>query len=165
MPDGKPLPIWGEGGSKIIDWAWVDDDDWKTLRRYRWWLTDGYPARTIREGDGKTTMLLHREVMGVPNGDPIEVDHIDRDRLNARKSNLRRASRWQNEGNKPRPDDYSSRTVGVTRVGEKWKAQASLDGQYVYLGTFDTEPEAVEARARWEAVHRTEDRSEFLPDD
>src|SRR5688572_14036041 len=119
MPEGKPLPVWGEGGSSIVAWAWVDDDDWPRLRFYRWWFTDGYPARTLRDGEFKTTILLHREVMNVENGDPIEVDHIDRDRLNARKSNLRLATRWQNEGNKPRPDDYSSKQVGVTKVGDR----------------------------------------------
>jgi hypothetical protein len=106
----------------------------------------------------KSTIPMHRDVMGVRNGEafpdgrPMEVDHIDRNRRHNCRCNLRVVDRYENEGNKPRDPSWSSQTTGITRDRRtgKWKAQASLDGKYVYLGIFDTEEAAAAARWAWE---------------
>ena len=151
-PTDRPLAVFGDGGSVIVAWSWLDVETWNHLRRYRWWLTDGYAWRSTREDDGrKSTISQHREVMGLGNGDEMEVDHIDRCRLHNCKTNLRIVNRWENETNKPR-DGAASRFTGVSldrRTG-RWKAQANLHGRYVYLGTYDTEEAAAAARWSWE---------------
>lgn len=147
---GKPLPVWKNG--EICKWAWVSDEDWPRLRRYTWWMVEPYVFRSMYTDDGmKTTIPLHRDVMGLKNGDPMEVDHIDRDTLNNRRSNLKIVTRYENEGN----HDFSassSKKIGVSYDNrlKKWKAQGSLDGTYVYLGVYDTEEAAVLARMKWE---------------
>jgi len=150
-PDGKPVPIWGEGGYKIIGWCWVSDDDYAYVKQFRWYLADGYVTRTLYLDGRKTSITIHRDLMGLEHGDPREVDHGDRDRLNNRRSNLSIVERWENERNHAREPHYS-RKVGVThdRLRDKWKAQASLDGQYVYLGLYESEDAAILARFRWE---------------
>lgn len=149
MPDGKPIPVWKN--EQIFGWAWVDAPDWIGLKQYVWWLADGYVLRSTYINGVKTTISMHREIMGLEHGDPLEVDHVDRDPLNNRRSNLRVVTRWENEGN----HDFSassSQKIGVcfdSRL-RKWKAQGSLDGAYVYLGIYETEEAAVLARIRWE---------------
>jgi hypothetical protein len=152
VPEGKPVPIWGEGGYKIVAWTWVSDEDYAHAKQFRWYMADGYVMRTLKLPDGgKTSIPMHRDLMGLENGDTREVDHEDRDRLNNRRSNLRIVERWENERNHAREPHYS-RKVGVTldKARGKWKAQASLDGEYVYLGLYETEEAAIIARFRWE---------------
>jgi hypothetical protein len=147
---GKPLPVWKDG--EIHGWAWVSDEDWPRLKQYTWWTVGPYVFRSMYTDEGaKTTIPMHRDIMELKNGDPLEVDHIDRDTFNNRRSNLRVVTRWIQEGN----HDFSkssSKKIGVSydQRLRKWKAQGSLDGTYVYLGVYETEEAAVLARQMWE---------------
>lgn len=150
-----PIPVWGGGGNQIIAWAKVSDEDYQRMKQHRWYLSDGYVVRTMYRPDGsKTSISMHRDLMSVEHGDVMEVDHVNRDRLDNRRENLRLAERWENERNHEREEHYS-RKVGVTfdESRSKWKAQASLDGMYVYLGLYEQEETAIIARLRWEAEH------------
>jgi len=151
----KPVPVWGGGGNQIIAWAKVSDEDYAHAKQFRWYMSDGYVVRTMYRPDGsKTSISMHRDLMQIAHGDEMEVDHVDRDRLNNQRENLRKATRWENERNHEREEHYS-RKVGVTfdESRGKWKAQASLDGVYVYLGLFEREETAILARLRWEVEH------------
>ena len=75
------------------------------------------------------------------------MDHIDRNRLNHRRCNLRVCTRQQNQANVG-PCGGSSRFVGVSRCGKKWRAQIEYQGKTLYLGLFDNEVEAAKARDR-----------------
>lgn len=154
IPKGaRPLPIWGEGGGKIVDWCLVDEKDWKELKRYKWWLCDGYAFRTVYVDGKKTTVSMHREIMELEKDDPLEVDHVNLDRLDNRRSNLRVVTRYENEGNHDWDAfNATSKKIGVSFDSrlQKWKAQAMLDGKYVYLGSYTTENAAILARMQWE---------------
>jgi hypothetical protein len=167
MAASRPIPVWGGGnGDKIIAWMKVSLEDYPRMKAHHWWMSDGYACRTMyTDGGRKTTILAHRDVMGLKSGDVREVDHADRDRLNNTRGNLRIASRYQNEGNKPR-DGFASQHVGVTFDPKrgKWKAQASFEGTYVYLGIWDTEEQAAAARRHFDEKYRKEDRAEFMHD-
>ena len=65
--------------------ALVDVDDFEWLSRFRWVVNPQGYAIT------KTApyLRMHRLIMGLPRG---EVDHKNRDRLDNRKENLRRAT-------------------------------------------------------------------------
>jgi hypothetical protein len=71
--------------------ATLDDEDYEWAKEHCWFVaTNGYVFRhrKAREGTNKpTTILMHREVMGASSGQ--EVDHIDSDKLNNQKANLR----------------------------------------------------------------------------
>ncbi len=155
-----PLPVWGEAGRKIVAWAKVSPEDYARLKKHKYWLADGYAFRSIKiptedGGERKTSQSMHRDVMGLGLGDEREVDHRDGDRLHNTRDNLKVVSRYENEANKPLSPEYSSQRVGVCydRQRRKWKAQASEDGAYVYLGSYETEEAAVLARERWERIH------------
>lgn len=67
-----------------------------------------------------------------------EIDHIDGDKVNNRISNLRVATRSQNECNKPKRGYYRARSG-------KYQASIKMNGESHYLGDFNTEAEAKSA--------------------
>ena len=81
-----------------------------------------------------------------------DIDHIDGDRMNNRLSNLRLASRQQNNGNARLSKANTSGFKGVTRYNAKprtkpWIAQITVNGKRKGLGYFATPEEAHEAYA------------------
>jgi hypothetical protein len=101
-----------------------------------------YAART----EARTTVYLHRAIMRPNNG--MVVDHINGDRLDNRRSNLRICTSGQNNVSS-RPA-RGNRFRGVTPVGranhpDKYRAYIAPGRKNIWLGTFDTEVEAARA--------------------
>lgn len=140
------VPLHGRGGV-VRAYAIIDTADAEWAGRWRWVLTaQGYASRAIERLGHKTSLPMHRELLGLVPGDGLEGDHINRDRLDNRRSNLRIVTRQGNGQNLPSMGGHS-RFRGVTwdkRRG-KWYAQASMSGKHIYFGTFATEEEAAEA--------------------
>lgn len=92
----------------------------------------------------KTTVYLHRLIC---KGDPtLEVDHINRDRFDNRKSNLRRVTRQINSFN-TQMEGLPTKTgyCGVSKVAKgTWRAQILSRGNERQLGYFKS-PEAAHA--------------------
>lgn len=95
---------------------------------------------------------LSRFILEAPPG--LEVDHINHDRLDNRRCNLRFATHQENCANTRPTRRCSSGYKGVSfcRQTGKWKAFASLNGGTTTVGRFDTPLEA--AKARDEVVRR-----------
>lgn len=126
--------------------ALVDDEDYERLSQYKWCYTAlGYARRQDYSTGRQITVLLHRQVMGLEHGDPRQVDHINRDRLDNRKANLRLASQRVNTHNRPGWTGRTSRYKGVCWNGTKWQAGIKVNGKSYHLGMFDSEWEAAEA--------------------
>ena len=89
--------------------------------------------------NGKKTYLpMHRLINKTPKG--FETDHIDGNGLNNRKTNLRSASRSQNEVNKAPKKNNTSGYKGVywCKERKKWAAEIMMDGKRVHLGRHET---------------------------
>lgn len=85
--------------------AIVDDEDYERLSHYKWHANkvgyDGdvvYARRRSRKGEKGTHIYMHRFIMNT--ADNQEVDHIDYNTLNNRKSNLRNVSKKDNLKNR-----------------------------------------------------------------
>jgi hypothetical protein len=95
--------------------------------------------------------------MGLGYGDPREADHINRNKLDNRKANLRVVTHAQNTQNLSSHSDSQSRYRGVARLSgvraKPWQAYGTVDGKRQYLGTFATEQEAADAAAAWRREH------------
>ena len=90
--------------------------------------------------DGKpVTILMHRAILKTPKG--VETDHINRDKLDNRRENLRRSTRSLNCLNK-RPEQG----VYLDKRSGKWKAAVTIDGFRKYLGTFSEKAAALVVR-------------------
>jgi hypothetical protein len=134
----------------------VDPEDYEALAAYRWHLTgDGYAARAAIRPDGRgyRTMFMHREILGLEVGDPRCGDHINRDKLDNRRSNLRIVSRAQNRQNVPAQGPARIRGVSWDGQEGRWRARVGLDGRQHFLGYFDDPAEAGKAAAEFRASH------------
>jgi hypothetical protein len=116
---------------KIIDnqEVIVDEEYSHLLERY-WRIRFGY---VVSVGRNNKHIALHRLIAGAQTGE--EVDHINRNRLDNRKSNLRLVTRSQNASNKINPGRIGLR--GVCFVRGKYHSQLKHEGKQHYLGVYD----------------------------
>ena len=131
-----------QGYEAVIDAAdapLVSGSNWRALVRPR----TIYAQRHSLVIDGvRPATFLHRAIMRAPTG--MEVDHIDGNGLNNRRSNLRLATHAENGRNARIRSDNTSGFKGVfqhKRDGS-WRAQIHVDGRNKYLGVFRTPEDA-----------------------
>ncbi len=125
------------GGGRVVI---LDAEDGPWAEGLGLWWDGVYPKCDA----GRLHVLLYERLHGeVPEG--LFVDHIDGDRLNARRGNLRAVTPMQNAANAAARGGVS-RYRGVHRAASgKWVAQISKDGVRECLGTFASEIEAAAA--------------------
>jgi hypothetical protein len=120
----------------------VDDEDFEYLNSFEWQV-DKFNTVTTHLKDNKESRLIHRIIMKPPIG--IEIDHIDGNRLNNQKSNLRFATSSQNKMNRGARKDNKSGYKGVSwhKQRNKWTARIMVDGRYQHLGLFEDIADAI----------------------
>lgn len=131
--------------------AIVDADDYDELAKYKWHYAHGYAVRTASPKE----IRMHRVVINAPEGK--EVDHINRNRLDNRKTNLRLATRSQNQANRALLRNNTSGYKGVNyiRATGKWAARIKVNGRVTHLGTFINKEDAYEAfKKKALAIHK-----------
>ncbi len=126
----------------------IDDEDVERVTKYKWHTsTTNYARRSIRIRDInnksiKKTLMLHRFIMNLD--DPkLEVDHINNNRLDNRKNNLRIVSPTINRRNLNKRKNGTSKYLGVHfhKIRQKWRAQIRNNNKVISLGMFLTEEE------------------------
>lgn len=133
----------------------VDDPDFDSVSEFHWFphkmgkLVDQiYPARNVQISAGKwVRQALHRFILGLEYGNPNRADHIDGDKWNNCRSNLRVCSQLENNrAFKQKQQNVSSQFRGVCRYHkDRWTAQITADYKKIHLGVFDDEVEAAKA--------------------
>lgn len=152
MPDQDTvlIPLRARDGS-IRAYAIVDATDAEWLNQWRWSFTHGYAARYICVEGKRSEVRMHRSVLNLPLGRVPEVDHINRDRLDNRKANLRTVTRLANMQNQPASKSAISpyRNVswhkGSNGRRDRWCVDLCVEGKRIYIGSFRTEAAANEA--------------------
>lgn len=137
--------------------AIVDADNYERLNAHKWcaWWNKStrsfYAVRStyaVVEGKRKEIKVyMHRDVLGLEPGDPLQGDHINHSTLDNRQSNLRAATRSQQQANTRRHIDGRSGFKGVCWNKEinKWYAQIQVNGRQRYLGSFNVAEDAARA--------------------
>lgn len=95
----------------------IDDEDYEIVKNNKWSYCCGYARGTV-DGIG---IQMHRFIMGLENGDKRTVDHINLNKLDNRRSNLRICSIRENLCNRPMRKDNKSGYRGVSWNSEKNK--------------------------------------------
>lgn len=114
----------------------IDDKDAPLVNQYHWYVTkQGYVTTVlVTSGKGRQGIKLHRLLMDAPKG--VMVDHVNRNKLDNRRSNLRLCIRAQNHANR----DKNHNTDGISwdkKVGQ-WivhVGNGAVKGSY--KGSFD----------------------------
>lgn len=130
----------------VTSYAVVDLEDAADLSRWTWHMNaSGYAQRSVkRRSEGyRCNISMHRQILGLSPGDGTEVDHINRDRLDNRRSNLRVVPKWGNRQNVTGGRGTSKyRGVCLHAPSGKWVAYVGAGGRKHNLGYFSTEEEA-----------------------
>lgn len=124
----------------------VDDVDYERVTDHHSWCillgrhTDYAQARMNRK-----QVLMHRFILGFGPGDP-QVDHINQDGFDNRRSNLRATDQSHNEANSSKRGETPwSPYKGVTWSRNGWAAQITVDYVHYNLGRFADEEAAAHA--------------------
>lgn len=141
------VPLYARDKS-VRAYALIDAADAERVSQYRWYVgSGGYATHSLsrrREEKNPVEIKLHRFLMGLRPGDLMQVDHINRDRLDNRRSNLRLVTAAEQAQNQGSSRGSSSKYRGVVwhrRIG-KWQASIRIDNRLTHLGYFTDEDEA-----------------------
>jgi hypothetical protein len=120
----------------------IDDEDFDRVNRISWYANWNKRAKSFyvrgREKGTKKIWLLHRYIINAKAGE--EIDHIDHNTLNNKKSNLRIVTHSQNIMNSLKKSSASSVYKGV-RVYIRYV----VFFRKKYIGLYDSEKEAAMA--------------------
>lgn len=127
--------------------AIVDDIDYNYLNQWKWHALVASHNLTYAVRKPDKHIRMQRVIVERKNGHPIPqgmvVDHINRQSLDNRRSNLRLGTRGQNNCNRGKcRKKTSSRFKGTHRFRKKWQAAISVNGKNIYLGLFESEEDA-----------------------
>lgn len=120
---------------------WFDKEDYDKIKDYCWFFNNDY---VVAHGENHKTIYLHKLI--IPS--EMEVDHIQHNKYDNRKSMLRIATDSQNAINKGVRSNNTSGTTGVSKIKRlnKWQVNITINGNTKYLGIFDSFDDAVVAR-------------------
>lgn len=125
--------------------AVVDDCDYTHLSEHSWYVNyQGYACREVylcTKSKKRKTIYMHREILDASSPKVI-IDHINRDKLDNRRANLRQCCRTKNTYNKAgRKGTSEYKGVCFDKSRGKWLARIGTR----HLGRFNIETEAAMA--------------------
>lgn len=127
-------------------YAIVDEQDYERLARYKWvarWSKYTQSFYAMRKGptvDGaQTSIMMHREVLGLTRGDGRECDHIEmKQTWDNRRKNLRVADHFGNMQNRTKPRNNTTGFKGVTYVParNRYRVIIGHNNRRIHVGYF-----------------------------
>lgn len=141
--------------------ATIDSADFELVSKYNGWRFDkktGYAYKskyicTLPNGKEKyERIFMHRLIMNCPKR--MVVDHINRDKLDNRKKNLRICTQSQNCFNGKLSRNNTSGYVGVSwlKCANKWSSTIMVKRKKIHLGVFEDKKKAIDARKKAEEM-------------
>jgi hypothetical protein len=129
----KKIDLNGKG------FALVDDEDYDFLMKWKWYISNGYAISCTNR------QKMHRLLLGATP--EWLVDHIDRDKLNNQRHNLRLVTKEENVHNQRKRVGTKNKYKGthfIKRLG-LWEARCRMYGNDFFLGNFVSEEAAAHA--------------------
>lgn len=140
--------------SNTMNKIYFDLEDYDLIKNYCWYENNqGYAMARIRGKDEH--VLMHNLIF------KKYCDHIDRNRLNNVKSNLRAATYSENNQNRSLRTNNTSGIAGVSfsTSDNKWIAQLTINYKHLYYEKFNNKEDAIKARLKAEKKYY----GEFAP--
>lgn len=117
--------------------ALVDDEDYEYLSQFKWYYgCGGYAGRAAPYGIHPTHIFMHRIIIAAP--DHLQCDHINGNRLDNRRCNLRLATQTENTRNQRRGRANTSGYKGVcwNTKKQKWHSMIRVAKKLIHLGLY-----------------------------
>lgn len=133
--------------------AIVDTADYDVLSQYKWYALkptnnkNYYAARGTYDKVTKRRSIQYMHKFLLDTTD--YVDHINRNSLDNRRSNLRSATPSQSRVNSTPKGVSKYMGVSWSKSAGKWQAHIAYQGKKKYLGAFSDEKEAAETYNEW----------------
>ena len=129
---------------------YFDLEDYELIKNSCWYIEIGGRV-CARNPNNKTPLKLHRIVMHIEDSS-FEIDHINHNQWDNRKSNLRVCLHKENLKNTKVPKTNTTGYKGVYLRSDtnRYMARIESDGNIKNLGCFDTIEEALIARLKAE---------------
>ncbi|KKM26952.1 hypothetical protein LCGC14_1579570 [marine sediment metagenome] len=129
-------------------YAIVDDEDYEWLMQIKWNAMKSGKTYYAQSWNGEKHLFIHRLVLKAK--DTQMVDHINRNGLDNRKSNLRFCTKGQNAQNGGLYKNCKNKYKGARwrEKQGKWYSDIKFNYKKIHLGCFDTEIEAALAYNR-----------------
>jgi hypothetical protein len=146
VPDGTVAVPVVFGTDEQFTYAIVDLADHEDVKTFRWRLQNEYASRSVFNGGRTLTIYMHRWLMNTPAG--MDTDHINRNKLDNRRVNLRIVDRSTNNFNTPvsRANTSGYKGVNFFKATGRWRAYIKVHGKSIHLGYFPTKEDAIDAR-------------------
>lgn len=129
---------------------WFDIEDYDKIKDYCWNINPkGYVVCANNINGKKTTSYITRMIFdGLPSHNEIQVDHINHNKFDNRKCNLRICTPSQNCMNKSLRSDNTTSASGVYwyKPRNQWVAKICANKENIHLGYFNEFEDAVKAR-------------------
>lgn len=139
--DGIAVPFGAALIAAIGGIVVIDEGDYALVVPFAWRINDsGYAAAHMPTSNGWRSVRMHRYLLGLNT--PQEIDHINGNPLDNRRSNLRFCSHGENSRNVRVHRDTASQMKGAHKSGNQWESRIMVAGKRVYLGRFRTAEEA-----------------------
>ena len=125
---------------------YFDKSDYEWIKNFSWHInSEGYVRTNNYNNQGSVAM--HRIVMKLDKSDKRKIDHLNHNRTDNRRCNLRIATDLENGWNIAVKKNNLTGVTGVQqRENGKWRAFLTCKGERVLNKTFNTFEEAVTAR-------------------
>lgn len=123
----------------------VDREDYSVIRDYCWCIN---PNGYLVAWDSQTKKLIYLHRLLTKPAPGLVVDHINGDRTDNRRINLRMCSQQNNSRNRNLSSNSSTGVCGIRYYPEMdlWGAYIFVDGKQIYLGSYQNKEDAVNAR-------------------
>lgn len=129
--------------------AVVGPRDYKYLMQWKWHCDRGYALRSGYMNGIRPKIRMHRAILErLGFKDFEECDHINRNKLDNRRLNLRPVTHRQNMYNQNQRGNNTSGYTGVSwyKNYKKWRVQIPINGRNTHVGYFDDIEEAKRVR-------------------
>lgn len=152
IDDYTVVDVYGRGGSEKVGEFLIDKRFKDQILKYKWCFTwskeNPEDKRPMSYIDGKP-YYLHRYIYEVILGEDLTdfvIDHISRNPLDNRLSNLRKCKQIQNTRNYSIPKNNKSGFHGVVKQGEGFRSYVGYKSETVFLGWHFDFKEAIYSR-------------------
>lgn len=127
------------------DIFYFDLDDYDLIKEYTWYLNGRGYVCAHQYGTGKE-MRMHRFLTKAPQDK--QVDHINHNKTDNRRSNLRLVTSSQNNMNRRKQSNSTSGVTGISyyKRYDSWEAKIQINGKQIYLGRYKDKEDAIKAR-------------------